>query len=316
MTLNALYYTLASFQGTRLLSHELNLSVDRTASNATSSDNPLTRALVAGAAKNVDDTILQEVANRLVADPIVNSKWIPDAIEKQIYFACLQVMFRVLHVALSSFKIKLCGHVLTIQFVADPTTDGESNTSTSWEQAALAITKTSTNTTTTDTEKSSDESSTSPILNRHRVVGATPVDLNLLRTSARKAGVDEETNTDRWWNRIFTRSDFVQQLHISLYGLILGILDYVLVGQVEIQILSDSIQLDLVPPKSSPYNNSSSSSYASDEATTYGTEYDLNGDKEHDSTGVSVESFAAASFAAGLGMGISLMAILANSQQP
>eukprot|EP00934_Nitzschia_sp_Nitz4_P009233 Nitzschia sp. Nitz4//scaffold18_size181773//10689//12010//NITZ4_001891-RA/size181773-snap-gene-0.267-mRNA-1//-1//CDS//3329539939//9223//frame0 len=273
LTLNALYYAVANFQGTRIFSHEIHLSVDRD-SAAKSSVN--IKALVKGAAKNVDDEVLRQVADRLIADPVVNSPWIPDALEHQIYFACLQVVFRILYIALGSLSLQLLGHSVRLQLAPTNSADGAASL---LETAALDQ---------LTLEKSGDG------MLRHRL-GATPVDLNLLRASARQAGVDDETNTDWWWNRIFTRSDFVEQLHVSLYGLILGILDEIF-ANVEIKILSDSIQLDLVPCTTPDETNDEPTNATSD----------TNSDE--------AVSFAAASFAAGLGMGVTIMAVLANAK--
>lgn len=84
LTLNAIYSLLGGLQGMRLLLHELILSIDRdTAGDA----QRLSKALADGTAKSINDEILHEVAARLLANPAVNSPWVPDNLEKQIYFA-------------------------------------------------------------------------------------------------------------------------------------------------------------------------------------------------------------------------------------
>ena len=40
---------------------------------------------------------------------------------------------------------------------------------------------------------------------------------------------------------------FLEQLHVSLYGFILGLLDDLLLGELKIHFLSDTIAFDLVP---------------------------------------------------------------------
>ena len=128
----------------------------------------------------------------------------------------------------------------------------------------------------------------------------TPVDMEILRKMAKGAGVDERKD-GWWWNRLFTSKDFVEQLHVSLYGLILGILDDVF-AELKIHVLSDTINLDLVAakeptiPKSEPEDTAIESSSA-----------------PASSSAVSVGSFAAATFAAGVGVGVSLMAVISNS---
>lgn len=147
----------------------------------------------------------------------------------------------------------------------------------------------------------------------------TPVDLDLLTSIARQAGVDDEMNTsDYWWNRMFTRSDFVRQLHASLYGLILGILDDIFLGQLKIQILSDTIGFDLVPAKN-PYYGMKAPVAVEEEveqvcessSSSSSTGYKNSSQLSHSPEGVS--SMMMGSFAAGVGVGVTLMAVLSSS---
>jgi hypothetical protein len=103
------------------------------------------------------------------------------------------------------------------------------------------------------------------------------------------------------------RPDFVVHLHASLYGLILGILDDIL-ANTKIQILSDDIDLDIVPTKEAKPKEEEPLS--SEERTLSNST-----SGEEVSSSASVGSFAAASFAAGIGTGVALMAIYTDSQR-
>ena len=152
-------------------------------------------------------------------------------------------------------------------------------------------------------------------MEHHRI---TPIDLDLLQTIAKRSGVDDQTNPDSVWSRLFTRSDFVQQLHVSLYGLILGILDDLFLGHLRVQILSDDNVFELVHPTTTathtkkmpspkplkdsvavPLSNSSSSSTMP--STKSVTTRSL--------------TLASSSFVAGMGVGVTLVTLLSRSQR-
>jgi hypothetical protein len=293
LTLNAVYSILGSLQGTRLLSHDLALSIERDGT----ANSPLSKALMladdstTNSRRNVNDKVLHQVAVRLLANPAVNSPWIPDQLEQQIYFACLQVIFRVTQIVLSTFKVTICGHDFTLQLGFD---DEE------FENLALSAAAAA---------SLDDLSSSSSAAARHQLV--TPVDLDLLASIARQAGVDDETNNDYWWNRMFTSSDFVRQLHVSLYGLVLGILDDLFLGQLKLQILSDIIGFDLVPATSTTNNTLILDDVFKDDGESPPCRKGSNSSGEPPSEGVS----AAASFAAGVGVGLTLMAVLSSNTQ-
>lgn len=269
LTINAVFWLVSRLHGVKILSHEIDLTLDRGALKSFSRrSSNMSQALADGAARHVNDEILKEVADRLLENPAVNSSWIPDSIEHQIYTSCLLVVFRVLQVVLASFRICICGHTLTLNLSADPASVGYS-----LEQKALNLVK----------------SYTSP---KERAFSS--IDLDILRKKAREAGIDDQ-NRDWFWNRIFTRSNFVEQLHLTLYGLILSVLDDIFDENLQVHLLSDAIQLDLVP--ATPEDDQEKANI-----------------EEAAESNESAGSFAAAAFAAGMGVGMSLMAVLTKSQ--
>lgn len=270
LTLNAVYSLIFMLNGVNIFAHELCLTVDRNQK----SKSVLSKALAKTAAAEIDDVILQEVADRMLQNPAINSVWIPDTLEREIYRACLQVIFRILQVVLSSVKIKLCGHELSLRL---------GSVSKELHQAALTV-------------SAKDEKDRQSIL--------TPIDMEILRKMAKGAGVNEASD-DYWWNRAFTSKEFVENLHVSLYSLILGVLDDVF-AELQIQVLSDTINLDLVAAKEIVPHEVEEA--AKEVATTNQASKSSN----KTSMGVSVDSFAAASFAAGVGVGVALMAVISG----
>jgi hypothetical protein len=59
--------------------------------------------------------ILGAVADRLLENPAINLRLLPDAIERQIFVNCLIVIFRVLAYIGNSFRITICGHDIGLE---------------------------------------------------------------------------------------------------------------------------------------------------------------------------------------------------------
>lgn len=212
----------------------------------------------------INEEVLEQVADRLLANKVVNSGLVPDAIERQIYINCLKVVFRVLTVVAGSLRMNICGHQFRI--VLEPS------------EAQTAV------------EHALEVSSS-----------LSKIDLDRLRQFALDAGIQEqEQNELSWWDSLFFHREMVTELHASLYGLLLGIMDDLL-ANTTIQILSDEIGIDIVPASQDKLD------YIHKNITT------LNEASSTDQSG-SVGSFALASFAAGVGMGVTIMAVLTNKR--
>jgi hypothetical protein len=238
----------------------------------------------------INDQVLQQVAKRLLANPVVNSPWISDSLEAQIYTACLQVIFRVTQIILSTIKIRLCGHEIQLSLAFD---DG-------FEKALL---KSSAN-----LVHHHPTSSTTP----KRMTMMTPVDLEVLKQLARNCGVNNNNTDYSWWNRLVTRTNFVEQLHVSLYGLVLGLLDDLFLGQLQIQILSDTIGFDLIPAaKDSGSPLELTVLPGTNTATNEGPSASTTSCTTSPST---VPLMATSFFLAGIGTGVALSTVLGNQK--
>lgn len=172
--------------------------------------------------ETADDGILQEVANQLLLDENVNLKFVPDAIERQLYVNCLRLIFRLLGLLASSLYITMCGHKIRLQVTRE-----------SKGQLQQTVLQNS--------------------LRRQRI------DTSMIEQFIKDAGVphsrrrvDLEPSRDpfrdrlSWWGRLVRRQSFVIKLHATLYALILGILDD-LFANTKIELLSDCVTLDIVP---------------------------------------------------------------------
>jgi hypothetical protein len=212
----------------------------------------------------INEEVLERVADRLLNNKNINSALLPDGIERQIYINCLKVIFRVLTVIAGSLRVNICGHQFRI--VLEPS------------EAQTAV------------EHALEVSSS-----------LTKIDLERLRQFAVSRGIQEqEQNELSWWESLFFQREMVAELHASLYGLLLGIMDDLL-ANTKIQILSDEISIDIVPASQDKLDAIQKDITAVNEASLT------------DQRG-SVGSFALASFAAGVGMGVTVMAVLTNER--
>jgi hypothetical protein len=270
LTLNAFYSVLSNLDGAPILNHEVKLtrtSITPSTPHPPSSPTTPTQKRMVDAAKTsncINEDVLEQVADRLLANPTIRSKLVPDAVERQLYVNCLKVIFRVLQLLANSFRIRICGH--DIRLALEPST---------LEQSALTVSS-----------------------------SLSQIDMELLQAFAQHAGIQETTtNSMGWWDRLWVHKEFTAHLHATLYGLILGIVDDIL-ANTQLQILSDVVDLDIVPLSAT---NPKTGVVVNDEEALAVLEFKPES--------VSVASFAAASFAAGVGVGVTLMAVLTSSQQ-
>ena len=216
LVLNTLHRGLNGIHGKHILNHEFKLT-----------RLPRRKSRIEGAlsdmGSHVNDEehvkILEDLADRLLANKSINQPLIPDALERQLYANCLKIVFRVLDLVAVSFRISMCGHDLKLSLEPSDMSRSE------WNQAALERVAARTN-----------SNSSLSRLNMERMMEV-----------ARRLGAETEDRRSvlqKWLSPV--NNDFVAQIHASVYCLILGILDDLL-DKTEIQLLSDRIEFDLVP---------------------------------------------------------------------
>jgi hypothetical protein len=217
LVLNIFYWGLSKLHGFTLLDHEIVLQVER-------NDTPLVlgdwKTYHSGV--NVQDEVLEMVADRLLVNQAVNASLVPDSIERPLYINSLRLVFRLLDILTASFRLKVCGHELLLDLVPQ-----------SYKQQPRGNVL-ATATSTGHTLSSS----------------LTRIDLDKIRQVARRHAGIRETDKSQLslWQQISVQDEFLAQLHACIYALILGIADDVL-ANTEISLLSDNILLDLVPAK-------------------------------------------------------------------
>lgn len=168
--------------------------------------------------------VLEQVADRLLANKHINQPLIPDVLERQLYTNCLKIVFRVLDLLAASFRLTLCGHDLKLQL--DPCDDW---TKVSYQEAALKRLA----------EKNSTATGGSSCLN--------DMSLERMKQAAKEIGMARQDHRPTW-RRWLTpaNNEFIAQLHASAYCLVLGIVDDFL-EHTEIQLLSDRFEFNLAP---------------------------------------------------------------------
>jgi len=172
---------------------------------------------------DINDTVLEEAASRLLENKAVNQRFLPDPIEHAIYSNCLKVIFRILDILTNSLRVSICGHDLRLNLEpsAWQVLRQASNKNTNTDEAANANTKNSFHVSDMDEQHLRD------LLSQ-----ADPI-------SQQELG---------FWDSLWFPRDFVVHLHESLYGLLLGILDDML-EHTKIEILSDQIYFDVAPQR-------------------------------------------------------------------
>jgi hypothetical protein len=157
---------------------------------------------------NFDYETLELVADRMLANPAINLPSLPDGVEKQLYVSCLKLVFRLLGMVAASMRISLCGHEIGLHIT---------------KAAALAV------------QQSALQSAANTM---------TTIDTERIEEFAREAAAINDVSKKWFFGK--QRQDFLIQLHASLYGLILGLLDDVLFNT-KLELLSDRVRMDVIP---------------------------------------------------------------------
>jgi hypothetical protein len=188
ITFNTFYELLSLLDGLHFLSHQV--KIKRVAAVGDDHHKIIANKLVEKA-EEVNVKILEEVADKMLQNPAVNLSFVPDVIERAVYSRCMIVIFRVLTVLFSSFKITVCGHDFGLSL--EPAV---------FEAAAINAVSQGGRTTS----------------NGGAVSSLSRIDLDKLRRHAESCGVpddkDSDGMTEGWtlWDRIWNRQEvWVQQ---------------------------------------------------------------------------------------------------------
>lgn len=207
LVLSTFFYMVSNAHGTELFGHQVVLQKKEGAAGSSVKLDWNTAS-----STKVDPKVLEEIADKMLANSAVNLRLVPDALERVLYTNCMRLVFRILDILAASFQLQVCGHALVMDVLPSVLVPDTHDTS----------------------------RLTSPLTSN--------IDLGKVRELARlHAGIVPEDRSElSLWQRWFIREEFLAQLHESVYGLVLAIADNVL-AHTQITLLSDTITLDLVP---------------------------------------------------------------------
>jgi len=154
-----------------------------------------------------DQEVLENVADRLLSNKAINQRLLPDVIEKKLYVNCLKLVFRLVGMIAASFRVTVCGHIVRLSITAQ---SQQAIQEAAVQRASLSL---------------------------------VAVDKDRMKEFAREAGLDSYASG---WFFARKKQELLQNLHVSLVALILGILDDLL-ANTRIELLSDHVYFDIVP---------------------------------------------------------------------
>jgi hypothetical protein len=175
---------------------------------------------------------LENFASALVQNKAVNITLIPDKVEKDIYYNCLKVIFWVLDKIANTLKVTFCGHTIAMDFAAASRSYLVSRDGTG-KGVVKVMTQISSFMVNAQTIEDFQGQATALLQMDGSFPGATMCN----RSSAVKNGLSwmkSSLNT--------VQQEMVQKLNVSLYGLILAILEDCL-KSTKIEVLNDQISL-------------------------------------------------------------------------
>lgn len=191
----------------------------------------------------IDDKVLMQVADRLLSNQNINQPLIPDVLERQIYSNCLKVIFRVLDIVTTSFRVTICGHSIGI-YLHNDNNDHSHQDEQETKKRKNALLRRSTNTFIDDVTSASQ-----------------------LQELAKASGIEELSPTSQTNRRGVRKKhqSFLSQMHATLYGLALGIvqdmidntaIEFVGLGKIIMELVPTNTTTTVAVTKSSPNHNS------------------------------------------------------------
>ena len=210
--LNSVYHSLSQVHNSPILGHELKL--ERWKAQDWTHDR-IEQHYLSFIRGDVDEEMLEEVADRLLANKAINQRFLPDVIERKLYVNCLKLVFRLMGMFAASLRVTVCGHAIRLKI--------SKATRQAIQQSAI----------------------------QRATSSMTEIDTERLREFAAEAGIRDDEVDPRHlslFERLIepSRREFMIKLHASLYGLILGILDDLL-ANTKVELLSDRVSFDIVP---------------------------------------------------------------------
>lgn len=280
LTLNLIYRLIGWIHGKRLLGHEFVISRTKLPVYSERMERVRQRAKIQ-MKDNLDEELLEDVARQLLSNRAINQVLIPEPLERAIYVSCLKIVFRILNLLVSSFRITLCGHDITLTL--DKAINRTRLLKVARQAAAVSATSATVDKELRETVKLSPSITTIDrqiLRDLARSTAAEKVyntnnekNVNDKGDTRRKSTTDTSQSTDKetndiestFWQSSSSSSDadddeddenptlymrikeeFLVQLYTVLYALIVGILDDML-ANTELVLMSNRIRFDIIP---------------------------------------------------------------------
>jgi hypothetical protein len=175
---------------------------------------------------------LENFASALLQNKAVNITLLPDNVEKEIYFNCLKIIFWVLDKIANTLKITFCGHTIAMNLgsASGSYLVSRGGTETGVDKVMTQISSLLVN-------KQTLKDFHSQAVALLQMDGSCPGETRCDRSGAVKSGL-------AWMKSSLNsmQEEMVRKLNVSLYGLILAILEDCL-KSTKIQVLNDQISL-------------------------------------------------------------------------
>lgn len=250
LTFNLFYKALGNLDGLGIVAGTSNsngtdtgsgraIQLDRSSLFTMNSESQQLRSSWRSFQSSVDYKPLEELADTLLRNKAINQSLVPDPVERQLYLNCLKIMFWIFDIITSSVKLTFCGHTIAMTMNSASVTkryigsreQGQPQNST----IDLLVNR--------ETTRSFSDQLESLL----EMDGCSPWDEcgeSSKRSKHRGLVQDGFTWLKQGVQSSITKlhKDMVKTLNLSLYGLILAIVDDLL-KSTKIDILSDSISL-------------------------------------------------------------------------
>ena len=243
LTYNAVYRLVGSVHNKALLGHTI--EVTRLRRNKDRYNRAKQKSLL-HMKTDVDEELLEDIADQLLSNTAINQPLIPDVIERQLYMNCLKIIFRILNMLAASFRITICGHDLTLNL--NKAVDRNRDT-------ILQVARTA-----SSSKTPIDTTILQDLVRSHRYDEAAVFrdnnnnddddDVDIVEGDGTVREESDGGNMSIWKKGIRgTQEEFVVQVNTVLYSLILGIIDDLL-ANTELVLMTDRIHFDIIPPSS------------------------------------------------------------------
>ena len=244
LVLNVVYRGIGWIHGKSVLQHDIRIERTRRRRMPTRTEILKQKELL-HQNTDIDVKMLEDVADRLLANKAINQPLIPDILEKAIYVSCLQLVFRIINMISTTFRITFCGHDVSFQLTKSIDRRRNDRDNNDTLKASSADRRVAAVSSLTEIDTALIQSITRQQFFEYYYKDDD--EGKSVTTNKKKNGNNNGDTTLFLWKRMTksTQQEFMVQLHTVLYSLILGIVDDLL-ANTELVLLWDKLKFDLV----------------------------------------------------------------------